>query len=88
MKLEIGTKVTVKTSQRPYYWNYGMDKDKTTIEPFMIGTIKSVNVPSVNRKNVKFHVADFEVNGNVYRTGLQSKEYKIIGKRHPLKNLS
>ena len=86
-KLQIGTKVTVKTSQRPYYWNCSPWNDKTTVEPMMIGIIKSVNCPSVTRSNVKFHVADFDIDNKTYRVGLMAEQFEVINEKHALYNL-
>jgi hypothetical protein len=92
MKLKVGTKVTVKESQMPYYYGYGANKDYTKIEPNMIGRIVAINVPSTIRDNVRFHCADFDIDGYTYRCGLQEKDYVIIDKKHELfhlmKNLS
>ena len=84
MKLKVGTMVTVKEPQMPYYFGYGVKKDYTKIEPNMIGKIAAINVPSTIRNNVRFHCADFDINGYTYRVGLQEKDYVIIDKEHEL----
>ena len=79
MKLEVGMKVTVKKPQRPYYYGYGARKhDLTMITPGMKGTVKAINCPAVNRRNVMFHCADFEIGENTYRLGLSEDSFKII----------
>jgi hypothetical protein len=77
-KPKVGDKVTCVTSVEADYSDYGGQPEQW-FKPGMVGTVLSVNNPSVWRERVVFHnIAFTGDNGKTWRVGLLKSNVVLI----------